>query len=203
MTSGISSASSPRAESGVTDKTRSEFASPLPSPELRELIRERWLAGCPVWRLGSCLVPRVPYVHLPDDVLKPRVQLVLETGSTVLAWSQLGKHDWTQVRRLQLAVLADLYGQSKEEIEKRVVPAPAPAALRRPKQVADDANITRPIGRDLQIGRDLWRRLPAWPWSWFDANGRPPEDWDKSGPGPELVLAFNTWAGADRQPRAR
>jgi hypothetical protein len=52
-----------------------------------------------------------------------------------------------------------------------------------------DENAAR---RAVRNGRQLWRRLPAWPWSWFDARGQPPDNWE-TGPDETLAAALESW----------
>ena len=42
--------------------------------------------------------------------------------------------------------------------------------------------------------RLMWRRLPAWPWSWFGPNGRPPDGWWNRTSDATVAAAFKTWA---------
>jgi hypothetical protein len=168
---------------------------PPPGNDLRLLISERRRNGRSAWRLGPNIAPRIELVavrdpetgnamlHRPPAVdqdrrpyFHPRVLLWLETQEP-LALEQLKKHDRVETRRLAAAVMCDLHARSFGDIAYELAYPDESRARERVKE-----------------GRKLWPRLCAWPWSYWEPDGRPPDDWRERGADATLTAAFETWA---------
>jgi len=150
----------------------------------------------PVWRIGNLAAPRIarravigregpaparaPQVD-PRPSLRGGVWLFLDAGSPV-SIEQLQRPDRRQLRQMYAALMRDVQGASLDRIADQLGSA---------HPGLGEESSTR---REVRTGRQLWRRLPAWPWSWFDADGRPPPDWLAAGPDPVIAAALATWA---------
>lgn len=176
------------------DENASTFVLP-PSEELARLVM-RLRSSRPVWRVGDLAAPRIEWVAAPGPIaIRPLeidrdrrpyfrhgALLALETNFEPLVIEQLQPDERKQLRKMYAALMRDVQGSSLETIMDEL-------GGERPG-FADEAAARRQVA----AGRRLWRRLPAWPWSWFGTNGRPPGDWRTAGPDATLAAALASWA---------
>jgi hypothetical protein len=145
-----------------------EYTPPRPGADLRRLISE---AGRPKWRAGAFAAPRITAIAHGEPGSDPtllgplgidldrrpyfreRVLFWLETEHPT-AWVRLSHDDRAEVNCLAAAVARDPWGWTNAEI--------LDVGSWQNEKTAREA---------VKHGRRLWRRLPAWPWRWWDTEG--------------------------------
>lgn len=167
--------------------------SVLPSPELARFIVKRE----PVWRMGPLAAPKLLPVTAAASYqerrnawsvyFRPKALVALETDE-ILAYRQLDPHDLSQVRSMFIAMERDIAGATLDAIVERF-----PGA----KGLTDD----RAARRAVKKGRELWSRVPAWPWALFD-DGKPPANWRTEPVVGGMRWVFQEWA-KDSEPVSR
>lgn len=139
----------------------------------------------PPWRFtGRSVAPGVWRVDdpipTPDfEGLSPRLAVALETRHR-LALAQLSTHDLATGNRLYAAALRDIVRLEDEEIADVCCWAGNHAA-----RTARDA---------YREGRQVWRRLAAWPWLEFASDAHPPSSWRQGDMPRKLTRSLETWA---------
>jgi hypothetical protein len=168
------------------------LAPPPPGEDLRHLIAELRRDGRPAWRLGPIIAPKIEYAADRDPetgepilyrpwaidqaFFRPQVLLWLETYHAGV-YRQFSRQDRVQTWKIAAAAMRDLHACSYDEI-------------------ADNFRYVdvRTARRRVAEGRELWFRLCAWPWCYWEPNGRPPASWREQGADATLAASFQTWA---------
>jgi len=189
------------------DKNAPAFVPP--SHELAKLVM-RLRGQRPVWRIGNLAAPGIEWLAAPgpdgpiavrplevDRDRRPYFRagtlLALETDEP-LAFELLQPAERKQLRSMYAAIMRDVQGSSLDEIVDALG-----------AEFVDEHGVAHPefgkrpgfadqsaARRQVRAGRELWRRLPAWPWSWFP-DGKPPRDWRTAGPDAILAAALESW----------
>ena len=139
-----------------------------------------WAPSLRIVRFDENNAEVCPEVEPLEAVLPAGLALLLETRHR-LAWNALGRRDLAVGRFLQAAALRDLLNL---QIASKRTDATVAAVCGYDNE--------RHTHRALEHGRDLWRRLGAWPWWYFD-RGKPPENWEAGTYSSVLRRAFLTW----------
>jgi hypothetical protein len=162
------------------------FSVPPPGDELVGVVQDHaeQVPASSVWHAFELrwLIPRLTDGPLPSDdegdVLKPWALEVTRTGSDV-AYGHTLPREREKLRFLALAAQRDLLGISENQ-QARMWHYGLNSYDDKSRQARDAA----------ASGRELWRRLQAWPWCVCPPGKLPVEWWLL----PEVRSAFGAWS---------
>jgi hypothetical protein len=122
--------------------------------------------------------PPRPPKHLLSDWLE--VFLLGNAATRSTAAGNLSKEDRKRCSDLFVAAIHDILGVQGNDLW-----GPFPGGV--------EYKSERAVKRAGKRGRDLWRRLGAWPWAHFSDDSTPPQDWWTGGADTHIQRVYEIW----------